>query len=158
MPVLSPKIMQHIVTPKFLQQVVTGLSILLQASALSNLQVALLQCCMCNTCTLHKLTCGIQDELEPFPSSAHCGVRPATAEAARPWPRLFTIWVVVNFKYYLFISPITSIGPTRSACVVSDPGILCSPPSTVSSINHLCFYNQMLNKILILSPDCEEFE
>ena len=107
MPVLSPKIMQHVVTPKFLQQVVTGLSILLQVSASSNLQVALLQCCMCNTCTLHKSTCGIQDELEPFPGSAHCGVRPATAEAARPWPRLFTIWVVVNFKYYLFISPIT---------------------------------------------------
>jgi len=47
---------------------------------------------------------------------------------------------------------------TGSSRVVSDPGYVCSPPSTVSSINHLWIYNQMLNKILILSPDYEESE
>src|SRR5882672_7770894 len=97
-------------------------------------------------------------------SSNHFPVQPIVG-SGRPWLRqrghglgclLFGLWSILNIIYLFHLLHSSLIGPTSSARVVSDPGILRSPLSTVSSINHLCFYNQMLNKILILSPDCEE--
>src|SRR5882672_2952812 len=66
--------------------------------------------CACNTCTLHKTTCGIQVKLNPFLGSANCGSgQPQLMQQGHDlsWQMCLLFGVVVNVKYYLFISPIT---------------------------------------------------
>src|SRR5882672_4871986 len=110
-PVLSPQFLQHVVTLKFLQQVATGSSILLQVVTLSILpQVALFKCVH----TIH-----VHYTRQPAAyrtSSIHFSVQ-LIVGSGQPWLRqqghglswqiCLLFGVVVNFKFYLFISPIT---------------------------------------------------
>jgi len=63
----------------------------------------LIAMCAHNPCTLHMMTCGLQNELDPFLGSPNCGVRPKTAEAARPWPRLANMFTIWGYGYYYII-------------------------------------------------------
>jgi len=49
------------------------------------------------------MTCGLQNELDPFIGSPNWGVRPKMAEAARPWPWLANMFTIWGYGYYYII-------------------------------------------------------